>query len=240
MSLPISVAVLIDGGFFLKRYYKVFPNSKDHTAAEVAKNLYTVALKHVGNDNFLFRIFYYDCYPISKRVHHPITGQVINFEATDQAKFRLELFEELKKKRKVALRMGSLRDTGSWLIKPTVTKELLNGRMSINDVTENDVFYELHQKGLDIKIGLDVAALAFKKQVQQIVLISGDADFVSASKLARREGIDFVLDPMWNPIDDTLFEHIDGLRSTCPKPNQAPFEPGSGPTPREPGTGNRY
>jgi len=47
-----------------------------------------------------------------------------------------------------------------------------------------------------------------------------------------------VLDPMWNPIDDTLFEHIDGLRSTCPKPNQTPFEPGAGP--REPGTGNRY
>jgi uncharacterized LabA/DUF88 family protein len=32
--------------------------------------------------------------------------------------------------------------------------------------------------------------------VQQIVLISGDEDFVPALKLARREGIDFILDPM--------------------------------------------
>jgi uncharacterized LabA/DUF88 family protein len=69
-----------------------------------------------------------------------------------------------------------------------------------------------------MKIGVDIASLALKKLVNQIVLISGDADFVPASKLARREGIDFVLDPMWNPIDDSLFEHIDGLRSGCPKP----------------------
>jgi uncharacterized LabA/DUF88 family protein len=48
------------------------------------------------------------------------------------------------------------------------------------------------------------------------VLISGDSDFVSAAKVARREGIDFVLDPLWNHIDDALFEHIDGLNSVCP------------------------
>ncbi len=71
-----------------------------------------------------------------------------------------------------------------------------------------------------MKIGVDIASLALKRFVKQIVLISGDADFVPASKLARREGIDFILDPMWNKIDDALFEHIDGLRSTCPKPKK--------------------
>ena len=53
---------------------------------------------------------------------------------------------------------------------------------------------------------------------RQMVLISGDEDFVPASKLARREGIDFILDPLWNPVDPSLFEHIDGLNSTSPKP----------------------
>ena len=42
--------------------------------------------------------------------------------------------------------------------------------------------------------------MAYKHQVDQIVLISGDSDFVSAAKLARREGIDFVLDPLGAPI----------------------------------------
>lgn len=69
------------------------------------------------------------------------------------------------------------------------------------------------QKGVDMKIGLDIASMAYKQQVDQIVLISGDSDFVSAAKLARREGIDFVLDPMGANIKPDLFEHIDGLRS---------------------------
>ena len=51
------------------------------------------------------------------------------------------------------------------------------------------------------------------------LLISGDSDFVPAAKLARREGIDFVLDPMWSAIRPDLHEHIDGLKSTCPRPD---------------------
>ena len=43
------------------------------------------------------------------------------------------------------------------------------------------------------------------RQVNQIVLISGDADFVPAAKLARREGIDFILDPMWSTIRPDLY-----------------------------------
>ena len=69
-----------------------------------------------------------------------------------------------------------------------------------------------------MRIGLDISSLTFKKQVNKIVLIAGDADFVPAAKLARREGIDFVLDPMWLRIPNELNEHIDGLRSVCQKP----------------------
>ncbi|MCW3120346.1 MAG: hypothetical protein JWM28_4428 [Chitinophagaceae bacterium] len=101
-------------------------------------------------------------------------------------------------------------------------KDFLTGKIKITDIKEPDVIYDLRQKGIDMKIGVDIASLALKKFVSQIVLISGDADFVPASKLARREGIDFILDPMWNPIDDFLFEHIDGLKSTCPRPKWQP------------------
>lgn len=64
-----------------------------------------------------------------------------------------------------------------------------------------------------MRIGLDIASLAYKKQIDQIILIAGDSDFVPAAKLARREGIDFILDPMWATIKANLFEHIDGLMS---------------------------
>lgn len=76
----------------------------------------------------------------------------------------------------------------------------------------------MRQKGVDIKIGIDITSLALKRMVEKIVLVSGDADFIPAAKLARREGIDFVLDPMWGQIQPGLNEHIDGLTSKCPKP----------------------
>lgn len=69
-----------------------------------------------------------------------------------------------------------------------------------------------------MRIGIDISSLSLKKQVDQIVLVAGDADFVPAAKLARREGVDFVLDPMWQAIPAGLNEHIDGLRTTCAKP----------------------
>ena len=62
--------------------------------------------------------------------------------------------------------------------------------------------------------------MSFKKQVDRIVLVAGDSDFVPAAKLARREGIDFILDPLWLKVSDDLLEHIDGLRSTSPNPNR--------------------
>ncbi|MFL9610713.1 NYN domain-containing protein [Methylobacillus sp. Pita2] len=89
--------------------------------------------------------------------------------------------------------------------------------MQFSALTEHDVIPNVRQKGVDMRIGIDISSLAFKKQVNQIVLIAGDADFVPAAKLARREGVDFILDPMWQSIPSNLNEHIDGLRSTCPK-----------------------
>ena len=86
-------------------------------------------------------------------------------------------------------------------------------------MTEKDFELTIRQKGVDMKIGMDIASLAYKRQVDQVVLIAGDSDFVPAAKLARREGLDFVLDPMEMEIgkDRDLFEHIDG-KSSCGNP----------------------
>ncbi len=69
-----------------------------------------------------------------------------------------------------------------------------------------------------MRIGLDISTLTLKKQADTIVLVAGDSDFVPAAKLARREGVEFVLDPLWQKINADLFEHIDGLQSTVPGP----------------------
>ena len=64
-----------------------------------------------------------------------------------------------------------------------------------------------------MKLGLDILDLSYKHIVDQISLISGDSDFVLAAKMARREGVDFILDPMGGNVADDLMEHIDGLMS---------------------------
>jgi len=208
---------LVDGSFFLKRYNKLIPEASSHPPQRVAKNMYQFLMRHVGSE-YLYRILFYDCVPFGKKLHNPITGRAVDFSKTVQAEFRRQFHQELRKLRKVALRLGQLQDRGRWIINPDKGVLLLKKRIQVSDLTENDVSYDLRQKGVDIKIGLDIASLAYKRFVRRIVLVAGDCDFVPAAKLARREGIDFILDPMWNPIDPNLHEHIDGLRSTCPRP----------------------
>lgn len=221
----MSTAVLVDGGFFIKRYRHIFSNAREKSPAQVAKDMHEICLKHLSvkngnNIRNLYRIFYYDCPPLIKKNHNPITHKAIDFNKTPESIFRRALHIELRKLRKVALRLGRLSESGEWQIKSDKITPLLKGKMCIEQLVENDVVYSVRQKGVDMKIGLDIASLAYKKLVDQIVLIAGDSDFVPASKLARREGIDFILDPMWNPINPDLHEHIDGLRSTCPNPHK--------------------
>jgi len=216
-----KTAILVDGAFFIKRY-RAINKIKKLDPVRTATDLWEMCLKHLsqakGEEFDLYRIFYYDCLPYHKKQHNPLTGASIDFSKTDQNKFQCSFFNELKKKRKIALRLGVLEDRNRWIIKPSRTKELLTKKIAIDDLKEEDVIFDFTQKMVDIKIGLDIASITLKNQVDQIILISGDSDFVPAAKLARREGIDFVLDPMWNPIKPHLFEHIDGLVSKIKKP----------------------
>lgn len=211
-----KTAILVDGGFFLKRY-RSLNKIKKLEPEQTANDLWRMCLSHLSQAKAekqeLYRIFYYDCLPYEKKQHNPVTGKAVDFSKTDQYKFQHDFLSELKKKRKVALRLGVLEDRRHWIIKPQKTKDILSKKISIEDLTEDDVLFDFSQKRVDMKIGLDIASMALKKQVNQIILISGDSDFVPAAKLARREGIDFILDPMWNPIKPHLFEHIDGLIS---------------------------
>ena len=106
----------------------------------------------------------------------------------------------------------------NWAIPSKIIRKLCNNKLAISDLKEDDITLAIKQKGVDMRIGIDIASVSYKKQVQRIVLISGDSDFVPAAKLARREGIEFILDPMWAPIKPDLQEHIDRLYSAFPRP----------------------
>jgi uncharacterized LabA/DUF88 family protein len=220
----MPTAVFVDAGFFLKRFSIVYPSKSAKDPAVVARTLHEMCLGHLAQRGSierrdLYRIFVYDCPPLSKKAHLPISKAPIDFGKSSTAEFRLDFHRALKGLRKVALRLGRLQDRRTWRLKPGKTSELLSGSVRFESLTDADFIYDVNQKGTDMKIGLDIASISYKKQVDQIVLVAGDADFVPAAKLARREGVDFILDPMWNNVPDDLHEHVDGLRSTAPRPD---------------------
>lgn len=212
----MRTAILVDGGFYRKRAAYLWGKKSPEKRASELYSYCSAHLRHEQryDDRGLYRIFYYDCPPLAKTVYHPLLKRGVDFRQSDTYSWANEFFDELKKQRKVALRLGELSDAyASFNISTSALKDICTGVKSIQDLKETDFSISFQQKGADMRIGLDIASLAYKKQIDQIILIAGDSDFVPAAKLARREGVDFILDPMWAPIKSNLFEHIDGLMS---------------------------
>lgn len=216
-KFEVKTAILVDGGFYRKRARALMGNKSPKQRAEELERYCLNLLHDKYESRYLYRIFYYDCPPIDKVVYHPFTKKSVNFGKSDDRVWTDSFFQELKHKRKFALRLGRLDDNNiHYNLKYESTKKLLNRTITLNDLTEHDFELNIGQKGVDTRICVDISSLAFKKQVNQIILIAGDSDFVPASKQARREGIDFILDPMRNPISSDLYEHIDGIRTQSP------------------------
>lgn len=212
----MKTAILVDGGFYRKRATYLWGKKEPANRAAELRAYCSAHLRHEQkyDDRGLYRIFYYDCPPLGKTVYHPLLKRGVDFRHSETYEWTNNFFSELKKQRKVALRLGELSDTyASYKISASALKDICSGDKKIEDLDESDFSISFQQKGVDMRIGLDIASLSFKKQIDQIILIAGDSDFVPAAKLARREGIDFILDPMWATIKDNLFEHIDGLMS---------------------------
>lgn len=213
----IKTAIMVDGAFYRKRAYYFWGNK---TPKERADELDNYCRKHIKDEVLgaeLYRVFYYDCPPVGKKVFHPLLNKAIDLSTTDQYKWGTEFYKELMHRRKFALRMGRLaEEQAAYVLHPKIMRQLVSGTILKDDLKEGDFYLDIKQKGVDMKIGVDIASLAYKKQVDRIILISGDSDFVPAAKQARREGIDFILDPMRAKIKDDLFEHIDGMRTKAP------------------------
>ena len=229
-----KAAILIDGGYFLKRLPTVRPDIDSVDPADVARAIGQLLRSHMDQLSrvygvrdhtsnpfrFLYRCFYYDAPPYEGKAHTPVARRPIDYSKTDQAVFRQKLFVILRRQRNFALRLGEVsagRDP-FWILKSQAQKDLLGNRRTVADMTDQDFVPDLRQKGVDMRIGIDIASITLKRQADVIVLVAGDADFVPAAKLARREGVQFILDPLWQSVSSDLSEHIDGLTSGFPRP----------------------
>lgn len=263
-----QIAILIDGSFFLKRIEHLLPADQIDSPEKIARCVRRLCFNHIMRlkggsaklwQQHLYRAFFYDAHPYDGKAHHPIDNRSIDFAKSEVAQHRQALFEELRKERKLALRLGKVNRDHDWSISPRLTKKLLKTRTQLAPLQDlhtlvqeahthsastlqlplrveqaqqlldayqfwqtiqgHDVALGLRQKGVDMRIAIDIASLTLKKQARTIVLVAGDSDFVPAAKLARREGMEFILDPLWQNVNDDLFEHIDGLQSGLKRPS---------------------
>ena len=218
-----KVAILLDGAYYLKRLPSIRRDIDSFNPQDVAQSIGELIDGHLRQINevyrypnpaqLLYRCFFYDAWPYENKAHSPIENKPIDYSKSEVAQFRNKLFDLLRYKPNFALRMGEVirPSNASWILKEESQKRLLRGEISVSELKDSDFTANLRQKGVDMRIGLDIASLTLKKLVSTIVLVSGDSDFAPAARLARREGATVMLDPLRQTVVPDLREHVDQI-----------------------------
>ena len=207
ISRQFSYAILVDGGFVQRRLGTPGIPMDFARFREFIRNLRGHALLR---NHRLLRVYYYDAHPLptapenaeAARPSHPDGGPK-------------SLHNQLSRMPFVSLRFGELRHRKNRREIRGPIPEPVNGEITLK---ARQLAPALHQKGVDMRLGLDIAALTLKKQADIIVLVTGDADFVPAMKFARREGAQVFLVPLGAGIRDVMREHADLVLSAKTSP----------------------
>ena len=211
-----KIVFMIDGWFMRKRIYQL------KSFYYNGPNIREYCTKFLRPGEAIYRIFYYDTAPLLDKGHNPITKKFIDFGKTDVALGQNHLLASIRSTPNFALRLGKTRwRNKEWLLNTEKLKDLLNKKITVENLTEYDVSPLIEQKAVDMKMGLDIALIAIKRLADKLIIITGDADIVPALKLARREGMQVGLDPLWCRIQPELSEHVDFIESKIQKPTSA-------------------
>jgi uncharacterized LabA/DUF88 family protein len=189
-----KVAVLIDGGFLrvtAKKAKKTYDPDFIERFAHECKSA----------DESVFRVLYYDCALYEGTVKLPVSGMDYIFRASDA------WLHALSHKDLFAVRRGVLKFRGDRPKKTPVAPATL---------TDADFEPIFEQKGVDMRIGLDIAAYSDNHSVERIILVSADTDCVPALKYGRRAGLQTVLvEPAGARIPPELLAHADFKRTVA-------------------------
>jgi uncharacterized LabA/DUF88 family protein len=187
-----KIVLMIDGGFL-------------RVAARNAGKHYNPAFiesfsKICPSENEeLFRVLYYDCAPYQGQQRLPVSGLIQTFEGSDQ------WLLDLAKRDLFAVRRGVLKFRGYKLKRVPVK--------GIAALADSDFNPDFEQKGVDMRIGLDIASYSALKCVDRIGLVTADTDCVPAMKLARKSGVQVALIALPGGIRPSeLAEHADYIR----------------------------
>lgn len=197
------VAVVLDGGFVKKKLIE--KNKHFPTPAEVV-DLVKVAMAHPRLSGCeLFRVYWYDAPPYEGWVVNPLSRVRANLGQTIQAKQNKALIDTLELEPDFAVRRGELLYSG-WELGRRAFRDLMR---TPRNIVAGDLVPSISQKGVDTRIGLDLATTALKRSAQTMLLVTGDSDFVPVMKFVRAEGIRVFLETMGHPVKRELRAHAD-------------------------------
>lgn len=204
----MEAAILLDGGFIKKKFKTAFHR---HCEADDIKTLAERIISDKKFNNGACRIYYYDCPPSREKVSLPISKAQSDFSNAKGYKKSISFLSEVKLLDNFAVREGVLAFKG-WKLKPGIYNS--DGTLKQPALTDSDFRPDLQQKGVDTKIGLDLAWISYEKICNNVILVTGDSDFVPAIKTARRNGVFVTLYTLNHAIMPLLRENVDILNTT--------------------------
>lgn len=218
MQRPLF-AIMLDGGYLTKKLRNRL--GRTVTADDIMKECVRLQNIQEVTQYELLRIYYYDAEPSSEAIVKPVSGDAYNLADTERYRNSQSLLDNLVMKPNIALRLGRVDlSYHHWRMKPTVAQALIQAPRQLADA---DFELDLTQKGVDMRIGMDMARLALRQMVRAVIVVTGDADFVPAFKYVRREGVKVILDPMGGGGRRELKEHADiVLKPVKKKKRKAP------------------
>jgi uncharacterized LabA/DUF88 family protein len=196
----METAIMIDGAFIRHKFRSALGHQ---ITSNDVQNIVLKALSMLNIPNLNYRAYFYDCKPCAEKTSLPISHTLYDFETTPQYASGAKLISEIKLLPFFAVREGILSFNG-WTLKPSCY-----GTTPLNDKC---FIPNLKQKGVDIKIGLDVAWASFNHIVKNIVLITGDSDFVPVIKTARRNGVFVFLFTLGHNVKKELLYNVDDFK----------------------------
>jgi uncharacterized LabA/DUF88 family protein len=198
-------ALMIDGAFIRKKFHSAM--KADITSSDIERFV-SIVFSELNISSKNYRVYFYDCKPCAEKTSLPITHKAYDFETTVQYSRGAKLLNELKLLPFFAVREGILSFNG-WTLKPS--------SYSANPLTDACFVPNLKQKGVDIKIGLDVAWVSFNHIASNIILVTGDSDFVPVIKTARRNGVFVHLCTLGHNVKKELLENVDVINESTIK-----------------------
>ena len=202
----MTFATPLDTGF-PKR--KLSSSENPMTAKQGIEFTKTIGQRIELEDYTQHRIYYYDAEPMFGKRPIPLTGSSGNwskydFSTTAVHNANNQLLTDLKKVPFIAVRLGEVNFRG-WLVEPNNMKP--GGNRTSLTIQSGNLIPNVQQKGVNLRLEMDIAALALKHHVDIIVLVISDSDFVPAPKFARREGKQVCLYTLGHEVISDLYTH---------------------------------